>query len=141
MAQGEKIYSGAGSSSFSFLKIGVGARAAGMGDAYTAIANDATACYWNPAGLVRIRGAALTFMHNEYFQDVRNDYCAFVYGIGKSAVGIGMSGLYLGGIEWRDKATKDPIGLFRAYDFALDLSLAYRLGKKMAVGISYQQFY
>ncbi|MCX5726469.1 MAG: hypothetical protein NT030_04700 [Candidatus Saganbacteria bacterium] len=32
---------------------GIGARAMGMGGAYTALANDITAAYWNPAGLIR----------------------------------------------------------------------------------------
>ena len=35
-----------------FLKIPVGARAIGMGGAFSAIADDATAPYWNPAGMV-----------------------------------------------------------------------------------------
>jgi long-subunit fatty acid transport protein len=37
--------------------IGVGARALGMGDAYTGVANDYSAIYWNPAGLTQaLRG-------------------------------------------------------------------------------------
>jgi hypothetical protein len=35
-----------------FLKIGVSSRAAGMGNAYTAVADDASSIYWNPAGMV-----------------------------------------------------------------------------------------
>ena len=35
-----------------FLAIGVGARALGMGSAYTAVVNDVTSGYWNPAGLL-----------------------------------------------------------------------------------------
>ena len=37
-----------GTYSLQFLKMGVSARATGMGGAFTAIANDATATYWNP---------------------------------------------------------------------------------------------
>jgi len=39
---------------FPFLRTGVGARAWGMGNAYVALANDATAGFFNPAGLTRI---------------------------------------------------------------------------------------
>jgi hypothetical protein len=41
----------AGTSSGTFLKIGVGARAVGMGEAFVAVANDPSTIYWNPAGL------------------------------------------------------------------------------------------
>ncbi len=37
-----------------FLRTGVGARAAGMGNAFVAVASDATAGFFNPAGLTRI---------------------------------------------------------------------------------------
>ncbi|MGE5411889.1 MAG: hypothetical protein ACM3MI_13085, partial [Clostridiales bacterium] len=41
----------AGISAAQFLKIGIGGRASSMGDAFVAVANDASALYWNPAGL------------------------------------------------------------------------------------------
>ena len=40
-----------GTTAAQFLKIGVGARAIGMGGAFVAVADDATAIYWNPAGI------------------------------------------------------------------------------------------
>jgi hypothetical protein len=42
-----------GISTAQFLKIGVGRRASAMGDAFVAISDDASALYWNPAGLVQ----------------------------------------------------------------------------------------
>ena len=38
-----------------FLAVGVGARALGMGNAFTAVTNDVTSGYWNPAGLLGVR--------------------------------------------------------------------------------------
>jgi len=43
----------------SFLRVGIGARARGMGGAFTATANDVTSSYWNPAGLTHITGICL----------------------------------------------------------------------------------
>ena len=46
-----------------YLKMGVGARALGMGSAFTAVANDSTAAFWNPAGLAKLKKSEAAFMH------------------------------------------------------------------------------
>ncbi len=46
-----------------FLSIGVGARALGMGGAFVAVADDASAAYWNPAGLTFIDNIEVTGIH------------------------------------------------------------------------------
>ncbi len=51
----------------SFLDIGYGARPMGMGRAYTALANDAYALNWNPAGLMRGSTPRLSFFHTRQF--------------------------------------------------------------------------
>ncbi|MBI1930056.1 hypothetical protein HYR99_38120 [Candidatus Poribacteria bacterium] len=50
---------------WAFMTIGTGARAMGFGGAFVAIADDATATYWNPAGLGFIKGHEVMFMHIE----------------------------------------------------------------------------
>ena len=47
-------YSQAGETGLSFLKLGVGGRALGMGEAYSAVAADPTAMYYNPAAMSQI---------------------------------------------------------------------------------------
>ena len=56
-----------------FLKIGVGARAIGMGESYIAVGQDANAIFWNPAGLAYISGTEISFSHTEWIADIKHD--------------------------------------------------------------------
>ncbi len=62
-----------------FLAIGVGARAHGMSGAQTALVDDITAAYWNPAGLTQIDAPfQIAAMHAEWFAGVgQYDYLSF----------------------------------------------------------------
>ncbi len=53
-----------------FLKIGPSARAAGMGNCFTAVADDATAIYWNPAGIVEKTRTQVTLNTVVYPADI-----------------------------------------------------------------------
>lgn len=54
-----------------FLNVGIGARSIGMGKAHTASADDVTAAYWNPGGLVRLAGRYEGgLMHAQYFAGI-----------------------------------------------------------------------
>jgi hypothetical protein len=55
-----------------FMAIGVGGRASGMGSAFSAVVNDVTAGYWNPAGLGRIDYPEVSLMHEEHFGSLVN---------------------------------------------------------------------
>lgn len=68
-----------------FLSLGVGGRALGMGSAYVALANDATAGYWNPAGLAQLTKRELILMHTEQFGDIANyDYGTYAQPYGEN---------------------------------------------------------
>jgi long-subunit fatty acid transport protein len=60
-----------------YLKMGVGARALGMGSAFTAVADDSTASFWNPAGLAKMKKPEASFMHANLSMD--RDYNFFNY--------------------------------------------------------------
>ena len=73
-----------------FLSVGVGARALGMSNAFIASADDVTAGYWNPTGLLNVKNdLQVGLMHAEYFAGIaKYDYGAIAKPINdKSAIG------------------------------------------------------
>lgn len=80
-----------------FLSIGVGARALAMGGAQAAVANDVTAAFWNPAGLLHIKKPfQASLMHSEYFGGVANyDYAGIAAKLDESGA-IGFSLIRMG---------------------------------------------
>ena len=74
-----------------FQDMSLGARPQGMGGAFTAIADDANAVFWNPAGLAQLRRQDATFMHG-LLQDVQGlniDYLAYGVPFERGAFGLG----------------------------------------------------
>ncbi len=67
------IYEDAGSSGMVFLKIGVGARGSALAGAYSAVADNSMAVFWNPAALVNLEGSDIYFAHSEYVYNIRYD--------------------------------------------------------------------
>src|SRR5881392_1302513 len=76
-----------------FLNIGAGARGLAMGSAQVASASDATAGYWNPAGLVGVKDHPnLNLMHAEYFAGIaKYDYGALAIPVNDNKRTIGIS--------------------------------------------------
>ncbi len=66
-----------GTAGSEFLTVDVGARAIGMGGAFTAATDDAYSMYWNPAGLAQIARASAGAMHNEYVAGIRMQYLTY----------------------------------------------------------------
>ncbi len=72
-----------------FMSIGIGGRALGVGSAYTSLANDVTAGYWNPAGLARIEYPQVALSHDERFGNLINyDYAAFAFPSGANTINL-----------------------------------------------------
>ena len=81
-----------------FLNIGVGPRALGMGGAFVGVADDATAGYWNPAGLAFLSGRMASVMHSEQLAGLAYDYVAYAHprGRGERRTAFGISLIRLG---------------------------------------------
>ncbi|MDE2141046.1 MAG: PorV/PorQ family protein [Elusimicrobia bacterium] len=104
----------------SFLTIGAGARYLGVGGTGTALANDASALYWNPAGLAGLEKREVTASHAELSQSVRHDFLAYAQPTELGTFAAGATYLSQSALEGRD-AQGHPTGGFQASDAALSL--------------------
>jgi hypothetical protein len=77
-----QIFEKVGTYAAQFLKIGISARATAMGSAFTALADDATASFWNPAGLVAVDGTVVTLNHTEWPADINLEYANYTFSPG-----------------------------------------------------------
>ena len=85
----------AGNTTAAFLKIGVGARPIGMGNAFTAVADDINSLAWNPAGLSLLSRRELGVMHSELFADTRYDFLGYAHPMKTGTLGLGINYLSL----------------------------------------------
>lgn len=125
-----------GTAAAQFLKIGVGARGSGMGNAFTAMSGDLSAMYWNPAGMAYIYGVETMFVNSQWLAGIDFNYFAFAYNIR----GIGVIGASVTALSVPDdivRTVEKPEGtgeLFDANDMAINLSFAKRLTDKFSIG-------
>lgn len=125
----------AGISAFQFLKIGVGARGVAMGESFVAVANDASALFWNPAGLVESKDNQIIASHTEYVIDISHEYLGLVYRLGDNdVVGASFSSLHMKDMEITTET--QPFGTGRFFSFG-DIAIGLTYSKKMTDQFSF----
>ncbi|NOX89027.1 MAG: UPF0164 family protein [Calditrichaeota bacterium] len=136
---GEGKLTKTGTTMAQFLKIQVGSRAIGMGGAYVALSNDATAMYWNPSGLTQLaRSGAVNFVHTRWIADMNFNFAAAAVRVGGFGV-IGASFISLSTEDMKVRTEFEPEGTgeyFSALDMALGLSYARSLTDRFSIGFT-----
>ncbi|MFA5162332.1 MAG: PorV/PorQ family protein [Elusimicrobiales bacterium] len=113
----------AGTAAMDFLNLGVDAKAAGMGGAYTAVAEGASACYWNPAGLVQTNKYSATFMRANYAADISYQYMAYAQRLNYySVLGASLLMTNIGDIPYADMDGTLTGSTFSPRDMAYNLT-------------------
>ncbi len=128
----------AGTAAAQFLKIGIGARALGMGESYVAIANDAEALYWNPAGISRFEKHSVFFAHTQWVVDIDLEYAGIVYHIDKMN-SIGVAVTYLHTDDMKETTELQPFGTGRFFgysDFLFAVTYGRNMTDKFSFGVS-----
>ncbi len=113
-----------------FLKIGVSARATGMASAFTALADDATATYWNPAGMVDITRTNVSLNQAWWPADINLSYAAAVFTLPFVPGSFGVSTRALTLDPQVERTIYLPEGTGRSFDAG-----------DMSFGLSYAKFF
>ncbi len=127
-----------GTTAATFLSIGQGARAIGMGSAMVAITNDPSALYWNPAGITKTQGFSFMVDHTTWFADINYNYMALTYNLGDMGT-IGASFTISDIDEMQVTTIEKPEGtgqMFGVTDAAFSLAWAIQLTDNFSIGFN-----
>lgn len=123
-----------------FLQLGVGGRALGMGEAYSAVSNDPSATYYNPAMLPTSKNLRLLLMHKEWLPDMGTDFIGATTSWNDFAFGLSINSTNIKNIELRQKPGP-AYGTFSAHFGSIGLSSSYPLSQSVSFGITAKFLY
>jgi len=133
-----------GTAAGAMLEIGVGARAEAMGGAFTSIANDPSALYWNPAGITEIPATSAQFTRLNWLVDTKYHAFDLVVPIPQLswALGFHLAMLDFGENPVRTVFRPEGTGEFySAKDMVAGLYLAMAITDRISVGLGAKYFY
>jgi len=113
-----------------------------MGEAFTAVADDATSIYWNPAGMANVRGVELNLTHSEWLQDIRFEQVSVLNEMFGGTAGITFTGLYYGSMDrYGTVPSLEPDGTFAPYDLSFAGGYSYDILPNLSIGATAKFIY
>ncbi|MCK4404083.1 MAG: PorV/PorQ family protein [candidate division Zixibacteria bacterium] len=129
---------GKGGQGGAFLRIPVGARPAGMGNAFVSISDDANAMYFNPGALYQIKGFTFGTMWSLMSMDRNHYQGSFIYSNKRfGSFGLMIGGFQVSNIDGRDKEGK-PTGEFKDSEMAFSVGYGRQLFRFLGLGASFK---
>jgi opacity protein-like surface antigen len=120
---------------------GIGARAIGLNNAYTAISNDYTAPFWNPAAMDFFSTIKIGGMRSNMSLNRAMSYFALVFPTNKyGAFALAWAGFGVGGIEVRSSNTEQPDNHFNYNENTFSFCYAYRILSYLSFGSNFKVY-
>ncbi len=142
VSKANSINDKSGTSLMSFLKFGPGARAMGMGEAFTAQLTGTGSPFWNPGSLSGTKGTQVSLTHTQWFQDIAAEHFSAATKIGENVFGLNLSLGQAPGIQKRDEIpTAEPLAQFDAHDVVLSFTYARNPERRCSLGFSLKWLY
>lgn len=131
-------YNRPGSTSAEFLRIGVSARAAGMGEAYLASVRGAEGTYYNPSALPWLEGGMNVYLnHTSWFAGINHEFIAAAKSFGFGALGASVTALYTDEMDVTTPVEQGGTGeTFYATNMRVNVSYARYMTNRVTLGVS-----
>lgn len=128
-----------GTTSANFLEIGFGAEGNSMGDAYTSLANNISASYWNPAGLASMNNHEAMFSYQPWLGDIKVSYAAIGVVLPIGTIATSITSMNYGEMVVTNMFNQEGTGeMFNAADLSIGLSYARKLADWFAFGATFK---
>lgn len=126
-----------GTTAATFLEIGVGP-SNGMGGAFVSLANDATALYWNVAGISTLVNNEVAISHINWIASTNLDYAGLIIPLGDvGTIGASLTSLTMGDEKVRTVDMPEGTGeYYSAADIAIGISYSRNLTNRFSIGIT-----
>lgn len=127
-----------GTTAANFLEVPAGASAVGVGGAFVSIANDATALFWNSAGIANLSSNEVVLNHIDWIGDTKYDFAGLVINLGDVGnLGVSFTSLSMDDMIVRTVEKPDGTGeLFNAQDISFGLTYARGLTDRFSIGFT-----
>lgn len=123
-------------SGLDLLGVESGARSAGMGDAFVAVAGDPISQHYNPSATTEVADFAVTFGHVSHWENIRYESAFLTFRESKVHYNFGLRIAQISNIEARTIASPEPDYQFEARDVSLKFGLAAQVAKNISIGLA-----
>jgi hypothetical protein len=137
LSTSKDINKNAGTTGFAFLKMGVGAKAVAMGGAHTAVADDPSGIYYNPAGTIHLEGQQFLAGYHNYVLDIQSGFLAYT----RPLAAIWRLGLFVDYLNYGSFVRTDINGVpmgdeFSGGDFLIGANISRIITSGLSSGIN-----